>query len=150
MSPRRLGNMTQRVGHERIMRLIKTILVLAVGCELTGCATLERRTDAALSQDILFGCSQTLLRDAIAFIDDQTPIHVRLESRLSEVADLSITYLPRREQDQHLPVSVALDILKWSVIEVYHVPVDWKSDNEGVLFFFAGSDDEYKTMRLRD
>lgn len=131
------------------MRTVAVILSL-LAVLAAGCTTTTPDVGAALDQKVTLVCSQTLLRDVVAEFDAQAKVHVRIESRLNEIADLGITYRPKRHEDQQIPLSIALDIVKWQVVNIYHVPVDWRVDKREVMVFFAGSDDDYKQQRLRD
>jgi hypothetical protein len=99
---------------------------------------------------VLFACNQTLLRDVVASLDEQVQSHVALDSRLNEVADLGVSCFSNTLENSFLTLSTALNILRTYIMEVYNIPVDWRVDGETIVFFFAGSDEEYAALRKRD
>lgn len=128
--------------------IIASLLLAAL---LTGC-TSTGLTQRALQQPVPFALSQVLLRDAISDLNVDLRGHTRLEiePRLSEVADLCITYIPMSKATAYVPLGVALDILCNQLIEKYKVNASWKTEGNKIVFFYAGSDAEYKLLKKRD
>ena len=128
---------------------MKYILTLLACSLVVGCATLSP-VERDLQAKVPFWISQVLLRDVIADLNEDVETEIRIEPRLTEVADLCINHLPKREQEAMIPLGVALDILRMETIFQYKVNVDWKIEDDHVLFFFAGTDGEYEKLKKRD
>jgi hypothetical protein len=116
---------------------------------LVGCATTSQ-VERDLDKKVPFVLSQVLLRDAIACLNQDIQTEIVIDPKLNEIANLCMNHFPRREKDAWIPIGVALDMLRMQTIYKYGVPVDWKIEDDHILFFYAGSDQQYAKEKKRD
>jgi hypothetical protein len=138
--------------HERrcAKKMKKITSICSLVCAfLVGCAAIVP-VERALQDKVPFVISQVLLRDVIAELSKSATTDIRIDPRLNEVADLCITYIPTSKATTHIPLGVALDILRMQTVLQCKVSVHWRVEGNHILFFYSGSDEEYKTLKKRD
>lgn len=117
---------------------------------MLGCTAVTTQRPSVLNKEVVFACNQTLLRNALADLNEQVAGQLFLDPRLNEVADLDVSYFTKNPDDSRVPLATALNILRSYIMGVHKVRVDWKVDGQKILFFYSGTDEEYKSLRKRD
>ena len=114
-----------------------------------GCAT-QSQIESTLERNVRMIVGQELLRDVLAEIADEARISIVIDPKLDAIADLAVTYISTQNPERRVPLAGALDIITMQVYTSYGVSAAWRIEDDRILVYFAGNDEEYKTLRKRD